>query len=157
MARRITATRKAWDELTPNEKADLVHKENRQLHYLLRSTAIAQPAPAAIVAGRLQRNRRFVDSPLEGTGFELLVRGRGEPGCHARLLEMGRRAFDHFIGYPTAGYAFGDRGGRVAPPAADPSQATGRVERRDNQFTAPATRSSNPVPSSGESTNLRFL
>jgi hypothetical protein len=75
MARRITATRKAWDELTPNEKADLVHKENRQLHDLLRSAAIAQPAPAAIVAGRLQRNRRFVDSPLEGTGFELLVAG----------------------------------------------------------------------------------
>ena len=27
-----------------------------------------------------------------------------------------------------------DRGGRVAPPAADPSQATGRVKRRDNQL-----------------------
>jgi len=39
-----------------------------------------------------------------------------------------------FIGYPTEGYAFGDRGGRVAPPAADPSQATGRVKRRDNQL-----------------------
>ena len=25
---------------------------------------------------RLERNRKFVDSPLEGTGFELLVRGR---------------------------------------------------------------------------------
>jgi hypothetical protein len=24
-----------------------------------------------------------VDSPLEGTGFELLVRGRGEAGCRA--------------------------------------------------------------------------
>ena len=55
-------------------------------------------------------------------------------------LETGRRAHfaDHFIGYPTEGYAFGDRGGRVAPPAADPSQATGRVKRRENQFTAPA-------------------
>ena len=55
-------------------------------------------------------------------------------------LETGRRALfaDHFIGYPTEGYAFGDRGGRVAPPAADPSQATGRVKRRENQFTAPA-------------------
>ena len=31
-----------------------------------------------------------------------------------------------------------DRGGRVAPAAADPSQATGRVKRRENQFTAPA-------------------
>ena len=60
------------------------------------------------------------------------------PFCRTWLLEMGRRAFDHFIGYPTAGYAFGDRGGRVAPPAADPSQATGRVKRRENQFTAPA-------------------
>src|SRR6516225_8430766 len=27
-----------------------------------------------------------------------------------------------------------DRGGRVAPPAADPSQATGRVKRHDNQL-----------------------
>src|SRR6516162_6632685 len=27
-----------------------------------------------------------------------------------------------------------DRGGRVAPPPADPSQATGRVKRRDNQL-----------------------
>jgi hypothetical protein len=27
-----------------------------------------------------------------------------------------------------------DRGGRVAPPAADPSQATGRVKRRNNQL-----------------------
>src|SRR6516165_10546622 len=27
-----------------------------------------------------------------------------------------------------------DRGGRFAPPAADPSQATGRVKRRDNQL-----------------------
>jgi hypothetical protein len=32
---------------------------------------------------RLERNRKFVDSPLEGTGFELLVRGRGEAGCRA--------------------------------------------------------------------------
>ena len=29
---------------------------------------------------RLERNRKFADSPLEGTGFELLVRGRGEAG-----------------------------------------------------------------------------
>ena len=36
-------------------------------------------------------------------------------------LETGRRALfaDHFIGYPTEGYAFGNRGGRVTPPAAD--------------------------------------
>jgi hypothetical protein len=27
-----------------------------------------------------------------------------------------------------------DRGGRVAPPPADPSEATGRVKRRDNQL-----------------------
>ena len=27
-----------------------------------------------------------------------------------------------------------DRGGRVVPPAADPSQATGRVKRHDNQL-----------------------
>jgi len=29
---------------------------------------------------RLERNRKFVDSPLEGTGFELLVRGRVKLG-----------------------------------------------------------------------------
>src|SRR6516162_10933347 len=34
---------------------------------------------------RLVRNRKFVDSPLEGTGFELLVRGRSEAGCRAFL------------------------------------------------------------------------
>ena len=31
----------------------------------------------------IKRNRKFVDSPLEGDGFELLVRGRGEVGCRA--------------------------------------------------------------------------
>ena len=90
---------------------------------------------------RSPTTERFVaDSPVEGDGFELPVRGRGESSCHARPLETGRCALfaDHFIGYPTEGYAFGDRGGRVAPPAADPSQATGRVKRRENQFTAPA-------------------
>src|SRR5215467_11439425 len=29
----------------------------------------------------LARNRKFVDSPLEGTGFELPVRGRGQSVC----------------------------------------------------------------------------
>jgi hypothetical protein len=29
----------------------------------------------------LARDRRFADSPLEGTGFELPVRGRGQSGC----------------------------------------------------------------------------
>jgi hypothetical protein len=32
---------------------------------------------------RWPRNRKFVDSLLEGAGFELLVRGRGEAGCRA--------------------------------------------------------------------------
>jgi hypothetical protein len=33
---------------------------------------------------RGRETSRFVaDSPLEETGFELLVRGRGEAGCHA--------------------------------------------------------------------------
>jgi len=32
---------------------------------------------------RWPRNRKFVDSLLEGTGFELLVHGRGEAGCRA--------------------------------------------------------------------------
>jgi hypothetical protein len=48
--------------------------------------------------------------------------------------------------------------GRVTPPAADPSQANGRVKRRDNSASPrPRTRSSNPVPSSGESANFWFL
>ena len=50
-----------------------------------------------------------------------------------------------------------DRGGRVARPAPDPSQVTGRYKGRDNQLHRARTRSSNPVPSSGESTNFRFL
>jgi hypothetical protein len=49
-----------------------------------------------------------------------------------------------------------DRGGGVAPPAAVPSNR--RVKRRDNPASPrPRTRSSNPVPSSRESTNFRFL
>jgi hypothetical protein len=38
------------------------------------------------------RNRKFVDSPLEGTGFELPVRGRGQliPGRRRpRLVRFG--------------------------------------------------------------------
>jgi hypothetical protein len=30
-----------------------------------------------------ERDRGFADSLVEGTGFELLVRGRGEAGCRA--------------------------------------------------------------------------
>jgi len=41
-----------------------------------------------------------------------------------------------FIGYPTEGYAFGNRGGRDAPPAADPSQATGASKGSTTRFTA---------------------
>src|SRR6516225_1468558 len=44
----------------------------------LRFARLGSPAPA--VPGNRERNRKFVDSPLEGTGFELLVRGRGEAG-----------------------------------------------------------------------------
>jgi hypothetical protein len=29
------------------------------------------------------RDRKFADSPLEGTGFELPVRGRGQSGCRS--------------------------------------------------------------------------
>jgi hypothetical protein len=80
------------------------------------------------------------DSPLEGTGFELPVRERNESGCRARQLGTGRRALlpTDFIGYPTEGYPFGDRGGRVALSAADPSQANGRGKRPTTSFTAPA-------------------
>ena len=41
-----------------------------------------------------------------------------------------------FIGYPTEGYAFGNRGGRVAPPAADPFQATGPSKGATTRFNA---------------------
>ena len=40
-------------------------------------------SPQAFAPRQPLRNRWFVDSPLEGTGFELLVRGRGEAGCRA--------------------------------------------------------------------------
>src|SRR6516162_7902167 len=51
-----------------------------------------------------------------------------------------------------------DRGGRVAPPAADPSQSNrARQKARQPASPRPRTRSSNPVPSSRESTNFRFL
>ena len=47
---------------------------------------IPDPDPERRASSRaiaLLRNRKFVDSLLEGTGFELLVRGRGEAGCRA--------------------------------------------------------------------------
>jgi hypothetical protein len=44
--------------------------------------------PPRSAAGGIERNRKFVDSLLEGTGFELLVRGRGEAGL-SRLLTRG--------------------------------------------------------------------
>jgi len=56
------------------------------------------------------RNRWFADSPLEGTGFELLVRGRGEAGC---------RAFD------APNYL-----GRVGSRRSDPATAIGAPESR---------------------------
>ena len=39
-----------------------------------------------------------------------------------------------FIGYPTEGYAFGDRGGRVAPPAGGPVPSNRARQKRDNQL-----------------------
>ena len=51
-----------------------------------------------------------------------------------------------------------DRGGRIAPPPADPSQATGRVKRRDNQLhRARVLEVRIQPPPSGESTNFWFL
>ena len=54
------------------------------------------------------------------------------PGCYDAV------AIARTAGFPNAGYepAFrsADRGGRVAPLAADPSQATGPVKRPDNQL-----------------------
>ena len=56
------------------------------------------------------RNRWFVDSPLEGDGFELPVRGRGQPDCrlfvqpasvssraHSGGLDIGRRAVQSLV------------------------------------------------------------
>jgi len=56
------------------------------------------------------RNRWFVDSPLEGNGFELPVRGRGQPDCrlfvqpasvssraHSGGLDIGRRAVQSLV------------------------------------------------------------
>jgi DNA invertase Pin-like site-specific DNA recombinase len=45
----------------------------------------------------VERDRGFADSPLEGDGFELPVRGRGQsvcrPFCRTRLLGDAGRAF----------------------------------------------------------------
>jgi hypothetical protein len=45
------------------------------------------------------RDRKFADSSLEGTEFELPVRGRGQSGCHpfyAAKLGTGRCALSVF-------------------------------------------------------------
>ena len=48
------------------------------------SLAVSPTQSESVANGRrLERKRKFVDSPLEGTGFELLVSGRGEAGCRA--------------------------------------------------------------------------
>ena len=51
-----------------------------------------------------------------------------------------------------------DRGGRVAPPAADPSQATGRLKMRDNQlYRARALEVRIHLPPPESPTNYRLL
>jgi hypothetical protein len=58
--------------------------------------------PPRSAAGGIERNRKFVDSLLEGDGFELLVRERGASGCRACLPWTGRRALfvDRFYRVP---------------------------------------------------------
>jgi hypothetical protein len=71
MARRITATRKAWDELTRDEKADLVHKEKRQLCDLLDQLA------DRIVAfeTNVEKIWRALDHPMLGKPMRAAIRG----------------------------------------------------------------------------------
>src|SRR6516162_7550002 len=49
----------------------------------LSDASVRERSSQAFAPRQLPRNRWFVDSPLEGDGFELLVRGRGEAGCRA--------------------------------------------------------------------------
>ena len=54
--------------------------------YLHAHVTALSPEPAGASGRRLADatgTRKFVDSPLEEDGFELLVRGRGEVGCRA--------------------------------------------------------------------------
>jgi len=46
-----------------------------------RATSTLPPIVCRGEHALIRRNRKFVDSPLEGTGFELPVRGRGQCGC----------------------------------------------------------------------------
>ena len=98
------------------------------------------------------RNRKFADSPLEGTGFELRVRERGESACRACLLGTGRRALPtDFIGYPTEATRSAIAvAGCSAGCGPVPSNRT-RQKARQPDSPRSRTRSSNPVPSSGES------
>jgi hypothetical protein len=74
-----------------------------------------------------------------------------ELGSLARLVAAEELTPDLPLGFSLIG-------GRVARLGADPSQATGRVKRRDNQPSQrPRTGSSNPVPSSKESANFQSL
>jgi len=52
------------------------------------------PAPGA------NRNRKFVDSLLEGNGFELPVRGRGQPDCRlfVQPASVSSRAHRQYFG-----------------------------------------------------------
>jgi hypothetical protein len=109
---------------------------------------------------RLERNRKFADSPLEGDGFELLVRERVESGCRACLPWTGRPALfaDRFYRVP-------DRRLRVRQ-SRWPGRSAGcrpvpsnRARQKARQPDSPRsrTRSSNPSPSGGESADFLFL
>ena len=86
MARRITATRKAWDELTPNEKADLVHKENRQLHDLL------DQLTDRIVALEINVEKiwRALDHPMLGKPMRAAIGGgKAVIGSNVKVVAAG--------------------------------------------------------------------
>jgi hypothetical protein len=104
---------------------------------------------------RLERNRKFVDSPLEGTGFELSV---------PRLDRQPFRDFVRVGADRPVGAASHPSSRR--PRQTDRAVAAARGAATHRQMNAPTlsavarhrgTESSNPFPSSRESTNLRSL
>ena len=86
MARRITATRKVWDELTPDEKAALVHKESRQLHDLL------DQLTDRIVALEINVEKiwRALDHPMLGKPMRAAIGGgKAVIGSNVKVVAAG--------------------------------------------------------------------
>jgi len=122
------------------------------------------------------RDRKFADSPLEGNGFELAVRGRGASPSSTRRAVPEPKVRKLSVPRCPAESAGASFGGEWAPRAAETSllilprptllgsyrRADSRSVQNSDEASKPlpvscGTESSNPFPFSGESTNHRFL